>query len=210
MSLETTQILSVLFDWSTALTQGDFFSFVAQSECDNCPGAENTLVAAAWANIAYMTHSALLYYINFSGFGVWAPLLYLIGAIGALVAVALNSPPRNYTWFVLGPAIYGFLVGSTQEVKGVDWVVAGYPQDMQEVWRDAETGMRNSPAPTLSLCQCSSLTSFSALPAAYWFSGRASTASLERVELTPTSPRRKILQATQPKALARLAKVRGT
>lgn len=145
MSLETTQILSVLFDWSSALTQGDVFSFVAQSECDNCPGAENTLVAAAWANIAYMTHSALLYYINFSGFGVWAPLLYLIGAIGALVAVALNSAPRNYTWFLLGPAIYGFLVGSTQEVKGVDWVVAGYPQDMQEVWRDAETGMRNSP-----------------------------------------------------------------
>lgn len=37
------------------------------------------------------------------------------------------------------------MIGTTQEVKGVDWVVAGVPQDMEEVWSDAETGLRNSP-----------------------------------------------------------------
>jgi hypothetical protein len=145
MSFEVADTVLRLVELVGSVTQGDALALLVESACDDCPGAENTLVAAAWANIAYMTHSALLYYINFTGFGVWAPLLYMIGAIGALVAVALNSPPRNYTWFILGPAIYGFLVGSTQDVRGVDWVVAGYPQDMQEVWRDAETGMGNSP-----------------------------------------------------------------
>lgn len=139
MSLEVTEFFSALVDSITSL------AFMAQGKCDDCPGSENTLVAAAWANIAYTTHAALLYYVNFTGFGLWAPFLYAIGAIGALIAVAINSPPRNYTWFVLGPAIYGFLVGSTQEVQGVSWVVAGNPQNMEEVWRDAETGIRNSP-----------------------------------------------------------------
>lgn len=145
MTLDFAHITQLLVSWLDLVVQSDALNFLVKEVCDDCPGAENTLIAAAWANVAYMTHAALLYYVNFTGFGVWAPLIYAIGAIGALVAVAINAPPRNYTWFVLGPAIYGFLVGSTQEVKGVDWVVAGKPQDMQEVWRDAETGLRNSP-----------------------------------------------------------------
>lgn len=145
MTLDFAHITQLLVSWLDLVVQSDALNFLVKEVCDDCPGAENTLIAAAWANVAYMTHAALLYYVNFTGFGVWAPLIYAIGAIGALVAVAINAPPRNYTWFVLGPAIYGFLVGSTQDVKGVDWVVAGKPQDMQEVWRDAETGLRNSP-----------------------------------------------------------------
>ena len=145
MSTGLLSIISSLMAAVSAVANASALQFAVQGVCENCPGAESTLVAAAWANIAYMTHSALLYYINFTGFGAWAAMLYAIAAIGALVAVAINSPPRNYTWFILGPAIYGFLVGATQDVQGVDWVVAGEPQDMREVWRDAETGMRNSP-----------------------------------------------------------------
>jgi hypothetical protein len=145
MNLDPAFMLSDVVALLGEFLNSSLVQFVAQGKCTDCPGAESTLVAAAWANIGYMTHAALLHYVNFSGFGLWAPLLYLIGAIGALVAVAINSPPRNYTWFLLGPAIYGFLIGSTQEVKGVDWVVAGRPQNLEEVWRDAETGLRNSP-----------------------------------------------------------------
>ena len=129
------------------ILQGNIVQFALQGseKCGNCPGAESSLVGAAWANIGYMTHAALLHYVNFTGFGAWAILLYVVAAGGALISVALNSPPRNYVWFFLGPAIYSFLIGTTQEVKGVDWVVAGVPQDMEEVWSDAETGLRNSP-----------------------------------------------------------------
>jgi hypothetical protein len=145
MSFDLFHILQATVDAVvTAASAGLQFTAEAKT-CPNCPGAESTLIAAAWANIGYMTHAAVLYYVNFGGIGLWAPLLYVIGAAGALIAVAINSPPRNYTWFLLGPAIYGFLVGSTQDVRGVDWVVAGKPQDMEEVWRDAETGLKNSP-----------------------------------------------------------------
>ena len=116
-----------------------------EGSCNNCPGAESNMIAAAWANIGYVTHAALLHYVNFTGFGAWAILLYVVAAGGALISVALNSPPRNYVWFFLGPAIYSFLIGTTQEVQGVNWVVAGKQMDMREVWRDSETGIRNSP-----------------------------------------------------------------
>ena len=116
-----------------------------EGSCNNCPGAESSMIAAAWANIGYVTHAALLHYVNFTNFGSWAIILYVVAAGGALISVALNSPPRNYVWFFLGPAIYSFLIGTTQEVQGVNWVVAGKQMDMREVWRDSETGIRNSP-----------------------------------------------------------------
>ena len=116
-----------------------------EGSCNNCPGAESNMIAAAWANIGYVTHAALLHYVNFTNFGKWAIILYVVAAGGALISVALNSPPRNYVWFFLGPAIYSFLIGTTQEVQGVNWVVAGKQMDMREVWRDSETGIRNSP-----------------------------------------------------------------
>lgn len=91
-----------------------------------------------------MTHSDLLHYITTTNFGHWGILLYVAAAVGALVSVAINSPPRTYTWFLLGPAIYSFLINTTQEVEGVDWTVAGRQQDMKEVWRNAETGAKNT------------------------------------------------------------------
>jgi hypothetical protein len=146
MSLDLLHITQVAIAGVISLvSSGASLAVQASNLCSECPGAESTLIAAAWANIGYMTHAAILHYVNFGGIGLWAPLLYVVAAAGALVSVAINSPPRNYVWFILGPAIYGFLVGTTQKVKGVDWVVAGKPQNMREVWRDAETGLKNSP-----------------------------------------------------------------
>lgn len=139
-----THLIDLLSAIATAAAQGGLH-FAVEGECTNCPGAESTLIAAAWANIAYMHHAALLYFVSFSAFGAWAPLLYVVAAICALIGVATNNAPRNYIWFILGPALYGFLIGATQDVQGVGWVVAGYPANQQEVWRDAETGLKNSP-----------------------------------------------------------------
>jgi hypothetical protein len=147
MRLDIAQLLTDMSEIFTKILQSTVVQFALQGQekCGNCPGAESSLVAAAWANIGYMTHAALLHYVNFTGFGAWAILLYVVAAGGALISVALNSPPRNYVWFFLGPAIYSFLIGTTQEVRGVDWAVAGISRDMEDVWSDAETGLRNSP-----------------------------------------------------------------
>jgi hypothetical protein len=110
----------------------------------SCPGTFYTAVATAWANIGYMTQADILELVNKTNFGKWAILLYLGAAIAALIGVATNSPMRNYTWFFLGPAFYSFLVGTTVQVQGVNWVVAGQPQDMTDVWRIAEVGLANT------------------------------------------------------------------
>lgn len=114
--------------------------------CDSttCPGSSYNLVTAAWANIGYMTHADFLYLITGTGFGSWAPLLYVVGALGGLIGVAINTPPRNYVWFFLGPCIFNFLEFTTTEVKGVSWKVAGKQQPMELVWRDAESGLANT------------------------------------------------------------------
>jgi hypothetical protein len=55
----------------------------------------------------------------------------------------MNMPPKGYVWFFLGPSLYLFLIGTTQEVRGVDWVVANRQQPIAEVWRDAEVVVRS-------------------------------------------------------------------
>jgi hypothetical protein len=55
----------------------------------------------------------------------------------------MNMPPKGYVWFFLGPSLYLFLIGTTQDVRGVDWIVANRQQSMAEVWRDAEVGLAN-------------------------------------------------------------------
>jgi hypothetical protein len=91
-----------------------------------------------------MTHADFLHFVNNDSFGYWAAILYMCGAIGALVSVALNSPPRNWVWFLIGPGIFQFLIATTEPVKGVSWRIAGKDQPMEKVWRDAETGLANT------------------------------------------------------------------
>jgi hypothetical protein len=134
-------LLSMVSDWVAFGVQG---SAVTSCDTDSCPGSQFTQIAAAWANIGYVTHSDVLHYITTTKFGLWAPLLYACAALGALVGVAINMPMRSYVWFMLGPAIYGFLIGTTTQVQGVNWVVANEAQDMTDVWRNAEVGLTNT------------------------------------------------------------------
>ncbi len=123
------------------------FSVQGATACtsDSCPGSFYTAVTVAWANIGYMTHADVIDLIEKTNFGKWGILLYIGAAVAALIGVATNSPMRNYTWFFLGPAFYSFLVGTTMEVQGVNWVVANKAaNDMSDVWRIAETGLKNT------------------------------------------------------------------
>jgi hypothetical protein len=120
--------------------------FLAQGACssDSCPGSFYLPITAAWANIGYMTHGDFVHFVWNTSFGLWAALFYAVGAAGALIAVSINQPPKTYMWFFLGPAIYSFLVGTPTTVQGVAWRIANKNMDMEEVWRDAETGMANT------------------------------------------------------------------
>jgi hypothetical protein len=134
---------------------GTFFEFGVQVSNSNptqctpqtCPGSFYTAITTAWANIGYLTHADVLRFLHTTHFGKWAVLLYIGAAITALLGVATNSPMRNYTWFFIGPALYSFLVGTTMEVQGVNWVVANKAassEGMAEVWRNAEAGLANT------------------------------------------------------------------
>ena len=156
LDIMMTLFASVLGDASGSLfgVDGSFFDFAVQAGGSGtvctpktCPGSFYTAITTAWANIGYLTHSDVLRFINTSRIGQWAILLYIAAAITGLIGVATNSPMRNYTWFFIGPALYSFLVGTTMEVQGVNWVVANKAtssEGMAEVWRNAEAGLANT------------------------------------------------------------------
>jgi hypothetical protein len=146
-----TLAMGVATETSAAMFGADSFlvSFSVQSatKCttDTCPGSFYTAITTAWANIGYVTHADVLRFLNTSNFGKWAILLYIAAAITGLLGVATNSPMRNYTWFFIGPALFSFLVGTTTQVQGVNWVVANRAaEDMSEVWKNAEAGLANT------------------------------------------------------------------
>ena len=156
LDIVMTLMTGILGDATAAAlsTGGTFFEFGVQlSESPTlctpktCPGSFYTAITTAWANIGYLTHADVLRFLNTTHFGKWAVLLYIAAAITALLGVATNSPMRNYTWFFIGPALFSFLVGTTMEVQGVNWVVANKAvsaDGMAEVWRNAEAGLANT------------------------------------------------------------------
>lgn len=143
LAYELLEIIGGLF----ALFSSTDSFFVQTCNGNDCPGSSYSLITTAWANIGYMTHSDFLHLMSPSSgtdIHAWAPLLYVVGAIGGLISVALNSPPRNYAWFFVGPAIFSFLVFTTEDVGGVAWKVGGQRQNMEDVWKNAETGLANT------------------------------------------------------------------
>jgi hypothetical protein len=137
----TLSLLSFLSDLSSL--SSNLFE-VGQCNRSSCPGSFYLPITAAWANIGYMTHADFVHFVWNTSFGMWAAIFYFAGAVGALISVSINQPPRTYMWFFLGPPIYSFLVGTTTNVQGVSWRIANKSMEMEEVWRDAETGMANT------------------------------------------------------------------
>lgn len=137
---QTVDALNAAID---AVSSGIAFSAQTCSK-EACPGSSYTSITAAWANIGYMTHADFVHFVWNTSFGLWAAVLYVLGAVGALISVSINQPPRTYMWFFLGPAIYSFLVGTPESVQGVAWRVANRDMAMESVWRDAETGLANT------------------------------------------------------------------
>ncbi len=109
-----------------------------------CPGSSFTAIGAAFATEGYFVQSDVIWALTHSSFGMWAPLLYMVAAMGGIVSLALGAPPKMYLWFFMGPAIYSWLIGTTEPALGVQWRVAGVPQEQTEVWKLAEIGLKNT------------------------------------------------------------------
>lgn len=112
-------------------------------------GYSFTAIGAAFANQGYWVQADLLDKITLTRFGAWPILLYLVAAIGGLIGVAIGSPPKNYLWFFMGPAIFGWLVESREPTRGVRWVIPCSSRErlvelQREVWRLAEVGIANT------------------------------------------------------------------
>ena len=118
-------IIQVILDLLTKL-QAPTIGVCATSDC---PASSFTAIAAAFATQGYWVQSDVLYYITFTVFQNFAALCYIVAVIGGICGMALGAPPKLYLWFFMGPAVFHWLVGTTQEVKGVSWMIAGQPQD---------------------------------------------------------------------------------
>ena len=114
---------------------------------DGCPASSFNAIAAAWATQGYYQQADLLVYIVEDGLGLLAPLIYLLAGMAGIISMVLGAPPRNYVWFFIGPAVFGWLVDSRVEAYGVRHMSANdvaSVEDQKEVWRMSEIGLRNS------------------------------------------------------------------
>jgi len=117
----------------------------AAGECGppECSASVMNQVTAAFATMGYWAHGDMLYQLTETDFGLWAPLLYVMAVFSGLIMMAMGQPPRTYIWFLMGPAIYNWLLFTTVDRKGVAWKVARTAQDQQIVWGIAEVGLAN-------------------------------------------------------------------
>lgn len=109
-----------------------------------CRSTAFTAIGAAFTTEGYYVQADLIDYLTTSAFGLWAPLLYMLAALGGFIGMAMGQPPRTYLWFFIGPALYAWLLDTREPVHGVGWKIAGVPQNQKEVWKLAETGLLNT------------------------------------------------------------------
>ncbi|MCC6220019.1 MAG: hypothetical protein IT291_02130, partial [Deltaproteobacteria bacterium] len=83
-----------------------------------------TLVAAVLEAAGYAQQSRLLVDMQtwFQDMGAFA---YVVAAIGAIVSVVLFGSYNMPRYFLLGPALFWFLIGPTRDVSEVTWKLGG-------------------------------------------------------------------------------------
>src|SRR5207249_3390453 len=91
------------------------------TDLSNCPGSAFNAITAALATEGYYQQSQFLYYLTQTGLSQIAGLIYILAGAAGIMAMVLGSPPRNYVWFFIGPAIYNWLVLTPDYATGVRW-----------------------------------------------------------------------------------------
>ncbi|RME58852.1 MAG: hypothetical protein D6780_06055, partial [Candidatus Dadabacteria bacterium] len=122
-----------------------------------------TAIGAAFATLGYYAQADLIEAITGTKYGgSVASMLYIFGYMGVIIALAFGQSPKNWVWLAIGPGIFWFLIGTTQEATGVIWKVnimrknnmtpdqynqlynPKLEEHMRQVWKLAEVGLLNS------------------------------------------------------------------
>ncbi len=102
-------------------------------------GAAAYKVAAALETAGYRAQQDLLPYFNGQFGEHLGGLLYLIALIAALTILASGGSYRYGLWFLIGPPVFFFLVGNTQQIQPARWQFGERihgDQPVQRVYRE--------------------------------------------------------------------------
>jgi hypothetical protein len=127
----------------------DILNLAFSVQCDDCFASSFSPITAAWATQGYWMQATIIEYLGGSGLSTIAALLYALAVGAGIVGYTLGSPPRNYLWYFVGPALFHFLLFTTEPAKGVVWQMGingnGGPifGNQAEVWKLAEVGLVN-------------------------------------------------------------------
>jgi hypothetical protein len=138
-----------MFDWIFGFLGSGLNSifkgwFDTSGGSDLLPGSSFHAITAAFATQGYWAQADFIYFINETGFQSFAILIYLCALIAGVVGMAMGAPPKQYLWYFMGPALFHFLLGTTQPVYGTAWKVGGTIDYQFEVWKLAETGLQST------------------------------------------------------------------
>lgn len=104
-----------------------------------------------WAQATIIDNINVTGKFETKGLGAWVPLLYLLSFVSAIVMLGMGQSPKMAMWFILGPAVYYWMIDTHVEVKGEAWIAGKeYITNMKPVWKLAEVGMTNSAMVNLS------------------------------------------------------------
>lgn len=103
-----------------------------------------TFVASVLEHAGYLTQARFLH--DFQDFFRDAgALIYAIAGAGAVIAVVMYGSTRAAQYFLIGPALFWFLVGPTIKSEGVKWKLGGgqYLGMLREQGEEAATNYRD-------------------------------------------------------------------
>jgi len=89
---------------------------------DNSPiGSVGHLVGASFETAGHYLQSALLDIFAFGFANRFAALIFVVAAVAAILVTVIQGPYRLWTWFLVGPAIFFFMINVRTPSSGPKW-----------------------------------------------------------------------------------------
>ena len=110
--------------------RGQFVDDVEYTYDENLFGSSGFLVSAALETAGHAMQDAVLDFFAEGFVSRFAPLLYIISGIGAIIIAGIGGNYKFGLWFLFAPGIFYFMVFSRVESRGAQWKfgVREYPQ----------------------------------------------------------------------------------
>jgi hypothetical protein len=127
---------------------------------DMCSAYALTDVATSLNTQGYYAQSQLLKQVQFNilgntesttdgkGIRLLAPIMYILSIAGAIFMMGFGQPPKLWIWFLVGPGVFHFLVGTTVPKEGVKWILGTDAAKQKRIWQLSQVGIQNIPGVT--------------------------------------------------------------